>query len=172
MFTVENETVIHTSLPRVWTAITRFDDYPRWHPFVRITGSLTSDTKVDYSFRMKTGNAPFRTVDARIVTVDEQRCFALRFGLGKLFALEESYLLSAIPPGARVVHSFRCTGLLSLLPLKVRSDFSVRCSGPRTACSRGILRSAGRQLHPGVAPGRAFAPVLKIEIGSGLPLEV
>ena len=59
MFTVENETVIHTSLPRVWTAITRFDDYPRWHPFVRITGSLTSDTKVDYSFRMKTGNAPF-----------------------------------------------------------------------------------------------------------------
>jgi hypothetical protein len=118
MFTVENETVIHTSLPRVWTAITRFDDYPRWHPFVRITGSLTSDTKVDYSFRMKTGNAPFRTVDARIVTVDEQRCFALRFGLGKLFALEESYLLSAIPPGARVVHSFRCTGLLSLLPLK------------------------------------------------------
>jgi hypothetical protein len=172
MFTVENETVIHTSLPRVWTAITRFDDYPRWHPFVRITGSLTSDTKVDYSFRMKTGNAPFRTVDARIVTVDEQRALPCA-SVWESFSHWRKATCSLQSPQARAWSTVSAArGFYPCCRSKVRSDFSVRCSGPRTACSRGILRSAGRQLHPGVAPGRAFAPVLKIEIGSGLPLEV
>lgn len=117
MFLVENESIVHASPPQVWTAITRFDEYPRWHPFVRIAGSLTPDANVDYSFRMKLGNAKFRTVDARIVTLDAQKCLVLRFGFGWLLAFEEAYSLSPLPTGSRLVHGFRCAGLLSALPL-------------------------------------------------------
>lgn len=117
MFAVENETIIHASPPRVWTAITRFDEYRRWHPFVRISGSPAPEAIVDYSFRMKPGKARFWTVDARIITFDMQRSFALHFGLGWLFALEETYTLSPLPVGSLLVHGFRFAGLLSALPL-------------------------------------------------------
>src|SRR3546814_5993439 len=43
VLSVENETILHASPPRVWTALTRFDNYGRWSPFIRIDGALVLD---------------------------------------------------------------------------------------------------------------------------------
>ncbi|MBN9505135.1 MAG: SRPBCC family protein [Altererythrobacter sp.] len=118
MIAVEHETVIHASPAKVWTTIIRFEDYRRWHPFVRISGVPAPGAKVDYSFRVKTGDAPFRTVDARIIEFDAQRGLAFRFGLGWLFAFEETFKMFPAPTGARLVHGYRCTGLIGALPLR------------------------------------------------------
>src|SRR3546814_5069269 len=66
MFAEENETILHASPPKVWAALTRFDDYPRWSPFVRISGQLEQGALVEYSFRMRSNKPRFWTVDARI----------------------------------------------------------------------------------------------------------
>src|SRR3546814_5649039 len=52
VLSVENETILHASPPRVWTALTRFDNYGRWSPFIRIDGALVLDGLVAYSFRL------------------------------------------------------------------------------------------------------------------------
>ncbi|WP_454890424.1 SRPBCC domain-containing protein [Sphingopyxis chilensis] len=124
MLAVENETILHASPPRVWTALTRFDDYSRWNPFIRIDGPLARDALVQYSFRMKAGKARFFTVDARIIALEPQSRVTFRFGFGWLLAFEESYCVAPVPVGSRLVHSFRCTGLLSALKLKnMRRNF-------------------------------------------------
>lgn len=124
MFTVENETILHTSPPKVWTALTRFDNYGRWNPFIRIDGPLALGELVQYSFRMNSNKARFFTIDARIIALDPQRHVAFRFGFDWLIAFEESYSLAPVPVGTRLVHSFHCTGLLSALKFKkMRRNF-------------------------------------------------
>ena len=124
MLAVENETILHASPPKVWTALTRFEDYGRWNPFIRIDGPLAQGALVQYSFRMKADKARFFTVDARITELEPQKQIAFRFGLGRLFAFEESYFLAPVPVGSRLVHSFRYTGLLSAIKFgKVRRNF-------------------------------------------------
>src|SRR3546814_4280698 len=70
MFAEENETILHASPPKVWAALTRFDDYPRWSPFVRISGQLEQGALVEYSFRMRPNKPRFWTVDARITALE------------------------------------------------------------------------------------------------------
>lgn len=125
MFAEENETILHASPTKVWTALNRFDDYARWNPFVRITGQLATGALVEYSFRMKSNKSRFFTVNARIITLEPQRRVTFRFGFGALMAFEESYSVEPVPVGSRLVHSFRCTGLLSALKLKnMKRNFS------------------------------------------------
>lgn len=125
MFAEENETILHASPPRVWTALTRFDGYARWNPFVRVVGPLEQGALVKYSFRMKSNKPRFLTIDARIVTLEPQRRVTFRFGFGRLMSFEESYSLEPVPVGARLIHSLRCTGLLSTLKhRKMRRNFS------------------------------------------------
>lgn len=124
MFAVENETILHASPPKVWTALTCFDSYAQWNPFIRIDGPLAQGAFVRYSFRMKSTKARFFTVDARVIALEPQRHVTFRFGLGWLIAFEESYSLTPVPVGSRLVHGFRCTGALSALKLKnVRRNF-------------------------------------------------
>ena len=122
MFIAENETIIQSSQSAVWAAITNFDDYPKWHPFVRMTGSLSQGAKVDYSIRTKMGNARFRTVDAQIITLAEPDNFAVRCRMGHLFSLEDIWSLMPHSNGVRVVHGLRCTGLLTLLMFRGAKD--------------------------------------------------
>ena len=125
MFAEENETILHASPPKVWAALTRFDDYPRWSPFVRISGQLEQGARVEYSFRMRSNKPRFWTVDARITALEPQRCMTFRFGFGGLMTFEESYCVVPVPVGSRLVHSFRCTGLLSALKHRnMRKNFA------------------------------------------------
>ncbi|ABF54292.1 SRPBCC domain-containing protein [Sphingopyxis alaskensis] len=125
MFLEENDTILHAAPPKVWAALTRFDAYERWNPFVRISGPLEQGALVAYSFRMKSNKPRFFTIDARITALEPQRCVTFRFGFGGLMSFEESYCVEPVPVGSRMVHSFRCTGLLSGLKLRrMRQNFS------------------------------------------------
>src|SRR3546814_4618420 len=123
VLSVENETILHASPPRVWTALTRFDNYGRWSPFIRIDGALVLDGLVAYSFRLNSKKR-FFTIDARIIAIEPQRQVTVRFGFGWLIGFEESYSLTPVPVGSRLVHSFRCTGIIaSLKRKKMRRNF-------------------------------------------------
>ena len=123
MFLVENETVLHASPPKVWTALTRFDNYERRNPFIRINGPLVLDGLVQYSFRLNSKKR-FFTIDARIIALEPQRQVTVRFGFGWLIGFEESYSLAPVPVGSQLVHSFRCIGVLAGLRLKkMRRNF-------------------------------------------------
>ncbi|AMG76524.1 SRPBCC domain-containing protein [Sphingopyxis granuli] len=125
MFAEENETILHFSPPKVWAALTRFEDYEWWNPFIRIAGRPEAGALVQYSFRMKSNKPRFFTIDVRIITLEPQRRMTFRFGFGGLLSFEESYAVEPVPVGSRLVHSFRCTGLLSALKLKkMKRNFS------------------------------------------------
>src|SRR3546814_9353368 len=72
------------SPPKVWTALTRFEDYERWNPFIRIAGRPEAGALVQYSFRMKSNKPRFFTIDACIITFEPQRRMTFRFGFGGL----------------------------------------------------------------------------------------
>jgi len=115
MFAVRNETLVTASPLRIWAALTRFDNYHRWHPFVRISGRPAVDTAVDYSFRIRPDRPRFRTMFARVRSVDTHVQLVITFGLGWLVSFEDAYLLLPSANGVRLVHSLGCRGLLSLL---------------------------------------------------------
>lgn len=115
MFAQENETILHASPLKVWSALTRFEDYGRWSPFIRIAGPLELGAIVQYSFRMNANKPRFFNIDARITALELHRHIAYRFSLGWLISMEESYSVALDPVGSRVIHSFRCTGPLSAL---------------------------------------------------------
>src|SRR3546814_2225875 len=74
---------------------------------------------------MKSNNPRFFTIDACIITFEPQRRMTFRFGFGGLLSFEESYAVEPVPVGSRLVHCFRCTGLLSALKLwKMKRNFS------------------------------------------------
>src|SRR3546814_20161146 len=78
MFAEENETILHASPPKVWSALTRFDDYPRWSPFVRISGQLEQGALVESSFRMRSHTPRFWPVDAPITAPETHSCMTFR----------------------------------------------------------------------------------------------
>lgn len=118
MFTQENETILHASPLKVWSALTRFEDYEHWSPFIRISGRLALDAIVQYSFRMKKSKRGFFVVNARISHLEQQRHISFYYGFRGLFSVEESYMVAPEPVGSRLTHSFHCTGPLSALKLK------------------------------------------------------
>src|SRR3546814_6954479 len=61
---------------------------------------------------------------ALIIAIEPQRQVTVRFGFGWLIGFEESYSLTPVPVGSRLVHSFRCTGIIaSLKRKKMRRNF-------------------------------------------------
>ncbi|WP_430417836.1 zf-TFIIB domain-containing protein [Parasphingorhabdus sp.] len=81
VFTQENETILHASPTKVWSALTRFEDYGHWNPFIRISGSLALDAIVKYSFRMKKSKRGFFIINARISVLEHQRHISLSLWL-------------------------------------------------------------------------------------------
>lgn len=155
MFTEENDTILHAAPPKVWAALTRFDAYERWNPFVRISGPFEPGARVDYSFRMRSNKPRFWTVDARIVTLEPQKRMTFRFGFGGLLTFEESYCVVPIPVGSQLIHSFRCTGLLSALKLRrMRRNFSK------------MLEITDRLFQRHLTPARPPSPKKRIRKGS------
>src|SRR3546814_16572931 len=74
----------------------RFDNYGRWSPFIRIDGALVLDGLVAYSFRLNSKKR-FFTIDARIIAIEPQRQVTVRFGFGWLIGFEERYSLTPVP---------------------------------------------------------------------------
>lgn len=150
MIAQENETILHAAPPKVWTALTRFEDYERWSPFVRIAGPLELGALVQYSFRTKTNKPRFFTVDARITALEPQKRVTFRFGLGGLISIEESYSVAPARAGSQLVHSFHCTGLLPVLtPKRTRRNLSQ------------ILEATDREFRRHLSHARPSSPARK-----------
>lgn len=149
MFAAENETVLRAPPSNVWTAVTHFEDYGRWNPFVRVVGQPTQGAVVAYSFRMKSHKPRFLTVNARITDLEVQRQMTFRWGFEWLLAVEESYFIEPAPGGSRLVHSFCCTGLFSALKLKMRRNF------------HHVLEIVDGQLQRHLSPARPPHPAKK-----------
>ena len=160
MFAVENETILHASPPKVWTALTRFENLSRWNPFIRIDGPIEQGAFAQYSFRMKSGKAHFFTIDAHITKSEPQKNIVLRFGFGWLIAFEESYTVVPVPVGPRLLHDFRCTGVLSALKLKkIRRNFGQML--------KIIDRLFQRHLSPARSPGPPSSGAMIFNTGPG-----
>jgi len=143
VFTQENETILHASPLKVWSALTRFEDYEHWSPFIRISGPLALDAIVQYSFRMKKNKRGFSVINARISHLEHQRHVSFRFGFRGLISVEESYLIAPESVGSRLVHSFHCAGPLSALKLgKLKRNLNL------------ILETTDRQFQKYLRPSR------------------
>src|SRR3546814_5657985 len=89
---------------------------------------------------MRSNKPRFWTVDACITALEPQRCMTFRFGFGGLMTFEESYCVVPVPVGSRLVHSFRCTGLLSALKHRnMRKNFAKR-SEEHTSELQSLMR--------------------------------
>lgn len=120
MASVTNEMLLKEPPARVWTAITRFDDYARWHPFLRITGEPKAGAEIMLSFIGNDGKQILRPMLARILVAEQHLLFGVRFGFGRFVSFEERYELAPQPEGTLLIHSLTCRGLLApLVPSKV-----------------------------------------------------
>lgn len=125
MFIVENETILHASRADVWDEVTNFSSYRRWNPFIRIEQLAAEDKKVQYSFRVNASKPTFYTVTARLLEFDTARSMIFGVGFRSILAIEEGYHLTSAADGVRLMHSFRCTGLLAALKLnKMKHNFA------------------------------------------------
>lgn len=125
MFAVRNETLVAASPLRIWAALTRFENYYRWHPFVRMLGLPLPGHVVDYSFRMRWDFPQFDRLVARIRSIDGQAKMVTTFGLGWLVFFKDAYLFLPSPVGVRLIHSLGCRGLQSLLLPHAKAEQNV-----------------------------------------------
>lgn len=120
MASVTNETLLKEPPARIWTALTRFDDYDRWHPFVRISGEARAGAKINISFIGSDGKQILRPMLARILVAEMHLQLAIRFGFGRFISFDERYELVPQPAGTFLIHSLTCRGYLApLVPSKV-----------------------------------------------------
>lgn len=159
MFEVANETILHASPPRVWAALTSFGEFKRWNPYVHPSGPATPGAIVQYSFRMNPNKARFWTTDARLSAFDLHARLVFRFGFGWLLSFEESYAIHLDPVGSKLVHSFRCTGLLSNLRLKnIKRNFRAMLGVTDRMLQRHLSRVRSKQIPTKRKVRRGFRP--------------
>src|SRR3546814_13204820 len=82
--------------------------FPYTTLFLSIDGALVLDGLVAYSFRLNSKKR-FFTIDARIIAIEPQRQVTVRFGFGWLIGFEESYSLTPVPVGSRLVQLGRAS---------------------------------------------------------------
>lgn len=115
MLIAASEFTVQASCSAVWSAITRFEEYPRWNPFVTISGDPELDAVVRYSFQSVPGKTNRWTVDARIFELDEGRRFSMRVGLGWILWFNEIYIIDEMANGAKVRHEIEFCRTMSLI---------------------------------------------------------
>lgn len=158
MFEVANETILHASPPRVWTALTSFEEFKRWNPYVRPSGPAAPEAVVQYSFRMNP-KARFWTVDALLIECEQQVRLVFRFGFGWFLSFEEDYAIYPDPVGSKLIHTFRCTGVLSKLRLKnMKRNFRAMLDVTDRMLQRHLSRVRSKQIPTKRKVRRGFRP--------------
>lgn len=159
MFEVRNETILYASPPRVWTVLSSFDEFKRWNPYVRPSGPTAPEAVVEYSFRMNPKKARFWTVDAKLTAYDPHTRLVFQFGFGWFMSLEESYTIHTDPVGSKLVHSFRCTGLVSKLPMKkMQRNFRAMLEVMDRMLQRHLSRARSKQMPAKRKVRKGFRP--------------
>lgn len=124
MFEVSNETLFECTPAQLWGVLVNFDQYERWNPYVRPKGTASRGTEVPYWFRMKPDRPFFWRVSAIITELEPRTRLVFNVKLSWLLSIEERYVLEPCAGGSRLIHSFRCDGLIARLRLrKARNNF-------------------------------------------------
>jgi len=161
MIEENNETILYASPAKVWPVLCRFDDYKYWHPYTRPTGLPVPKSVVQCSFRIDPRKDRFWTMNAVVAECDESTRLVFQLRLGWLMTLEERFSMGHDPVGSKLVHSYRCTGLLSLLPLRgLRRNFQGMLKATDRLLQRRLTRvlskpkSSRPQVRKGFRPDR------------------
>lgn len=124
MFEVEKETLLDRTPAQLWEVLIDFDRYERWNPYVRPKGTAELLKEVPYWFRMKPDKPGFWRVSAIVTELEPRERLAFDVKLSWLLSIEERYVLESREGGSRLIHSFRCKGLIARLRLsKARRNF-------------------------------------------------
>lgn len=119
MIRVENEVAIAARPEAVWDVLMDFEGYPRWHPFIRFTGTAVLGGEVEYFYTSKLpGMRRFRKMRAfaGITALEAPSDFAWRIDMGSFFfRVDEIYHLERHPTGTRLAHRTEYRGLVALL---------------------------------------------------------
>ena len=133
MLHIENEVEIPSSVSRVWSALVDFEQYEDWNPFIAVRGTPGAGLDIEWSLGGY-GRKRVWTV-AAITAHEEPRLLAWRFGVGRLFSLEEAYSLTDAHGRTLLRHSFRCTGLI---PVLAKSFLRKRLNAVLSAADGGL----------------------------------
>lgn len=97
----------------VWTALTDFDGYPEWNPFITSAEGTLAVGEI-LTLRMMLGGEKAQTFTPSVTALRENAELrwlgALRWSW--LFSAEHLFMLTAVGSGTRVVHSEVFRGLL------------------------------------------------------------
>jgi len=145
VFELSNETILLASPPRVWTVLTRFEDYRFWHPYTRPAGMAAADSVIQYSFRINPRKDRFWALEARLTGCTENVHLAFQVELGWLLTLEERFMIAHEPVGSKLIHSYRCSGLLSFLrPKGLRRNFEGMLKATDRLIQRRLTRTQSK----------------------------
>lgn len=112
MLKVENSIELKAPPWRVWKALTKLEDYSRWHPFIRSGGEPAMGAEVDYLFRNRAFRKTF-SAKAMIIRYDEPAAFGWRIGLGRLVSLDETFAIAAGEQGSILTHRITGNGVFA-----------------------------------------------------------
>lgn len=113
MFVIRNEVRLPVPIARTWRLLTDFDRYAEWHPLVSLRPDPEDEWKLHYTHRRKGWDR--LSTDAEIVRRAPQEALAWRFGFPLVGSLEEVFEIEKDEKGTRLVHCFRCSGLISFV---------------------------------------------------------
>lgn len=120
MKTISTEIRIKATASQVWHALMDFDAYPRWNPFIRITGEAQVGEQLVNTIRMESGKSQvFKPVVREVVPNRKFRWIGHLFFKG-LFDGEHYFEIQEMENGhLRFVHGENFRGILSGLLMKM-----------------------------------------------------
>lgn len=124
MLDVEHVIELPASRVRVWNALARFEDFGRWHPFIRLGGTPAPGAALDYKFWTKLWLKPL-TGAATMTRFEEPSAIEWRAGFRGLLVVDESYEIEPAPSGRGTVirHRIVWRGLFTRLTRRNIADW-------------------------------------------------
>ena len=124
MLDVEHVTELPASPVRVWNALARFENFGRWHPFIRFGGTPAAGAALDCEFWTKLWPKPL-TGAAAMTRFEEPLAIEWRAGLRGLLMVDESYEIApaASGRGAVIRHRIVWRGIFTRLTRRNMADW-------------------------------------------------
>lgn len=144
MIEMENEVMLPVSVRRVWHTLLAFEQYPRWHPFLRLSGRPLLGERIDYTFTMMMMGRRTLSTFATIVELEPLRTLAWRVGVRPLFTAVERFELQGQTSRTRLRHWVEYRGLVVPILSRGLSKHTRAMTLETDAALRTYLIKAGR----------------------------
>lgn len=109
---------------QVWAVLLDFEGHRQWNPYVRLELLHSDPIALRYWLRMNPHKPKLLEVPATVLAAYPERLLTIYVRPSFLLKFEESFALSPNGTGTRLVHSYRCGGLLVTLRLPgIRKSF-------------------------------------------------